>query len=364
MEKGIQAINGVKATYDIMAMLGKAIDMKASDLHISPGMPPICRINGRLVLMEEIILTAEDSERFLRAVLSDYQLNTLHSKGEVDASVTCSNSRVRLNAYRRMGTYSIAMRLVKPEIPDFEELGLPSVVLDLAKLTKGLVLVTGPTGTGKTTSLAAMIDWINSNRHAHIITLEEPIEYVHTNKKSIINQREIGTDSLSFSSALRAALRQDPDVILIGEMRDLESISIALTAAETGHLVLSTLHTVGAAKTIDRIIDVFPPHQQFQIRTQLSLVLQGVISQQLVPTIDGKSRVAAVEVLLATPAVRNLIRENKTHQITNAIQTGAKAGMKTMDNSLLELYRDNRISFDDMISYAVDPDYLKKVVLG
>ncbi|HOJ10474.1 MAG TPA: type IV pilus twitching motility protein PilT [Clostridiales bacterium] len=348
---------------DIKLILEKAIRQKASDLHISPGIPPICRVNGRLIPVNDTVLTSQDTEIFIKSVLSDKQLDTLYLKGEVDASISCCDSnRFRLNAFRQKGSYSISLRLVKPEIPDFNSLGLPPVIIELSKLTKGLVLITGPTGTGKSTTLAAMIDWINTNRDAHILTLEEPIEYVHTHKKSIVNQREIGTDSQNFSSALKAALRQDPDVILIGEMRDLESIGIALTAAETGHLVLSTLHTIGSAKTIDRIIDVFPPYQQPQIRTQLSLVLQSVVSQQLIPTVDGNDRVAAVEVMISTPAIRNLIRENKTHQIFNAIQTGSKSGMKTMDNSLIELYRANRISFDEMMNYAVDHDYIKKMV--
>lgn len=350
---------------NIRDMLEYAIERKASDLHISPGLPPVLRIQGSLVPMENDVLTEDDTENFVRNVLTEKQLETLFSKGDVDASISCqNNNRLRLNAFKQKNSYSISFRLVKPEIPDFNALGLPPVVLELAKITKGLILVTGPTGTGKSTTLASMIDWINQNRDTHVITLEEPIEYVHKHKKSIVHQREIGTDALSFSSGLRAALRQDPDVILIGEMRDLESISIALTAAETGHLVLSTLHTIGAAKTIDRIIDVFPPHQQPQIRVQLSVVIQAVISQQLIPGLNGGERIPAVEVMISNPAIRNLIRENKTHQVFNSIQTGSKSGMQTMDNSLFELYRKKKISFDNMLKYSVDPEYLKKLSLG
>jgi len=349
----------------IYQLLNEAVAKKASDLHITPGIPPMCRVNGRLIPIGNTTVIKNDTDAFIKSILYEKQLDTLYSRGEVDASISYGdNIRFRLNAFRQKGSYSISLRLVNHEIPNFNSLGLPSIIVDLCKQTKGLILVTGPTGTGKSTTLAAMIDWINSNRDCHILTLEEPIEYMHSHGKSIVNQREIGSDSINFTSALRAALRQDPDVILIGEMRDLESISIALTAAETGHLVLSTLHTIGAAKTIDRIIDVFPPYQQPQIRTQLSLVLKGVISQQLIPTLDGNSRVVAVEVMIATPAIRNMIRENKTHQIINAILTGSKAGMKTMDNSLLELYRLEKISFDEMMSYAVDLDYIKKIVSG
>jgi twitching motility protein PilT len=252
--------------------------------------------------------------------------------------------------------------MLNPIIKDFKALGLPPVLEDLCSLNRGLILITGPTGAGKTTTLAAMVDWINSNRDCHIVTLEDPIEYVHEHKRSIVNQREIGYDSLSYANALRAVLRQDPDVILIGEMRDLDSISIALTAAETGHLVLSTLHTIGASKTIDRIIDVFPPFQQQQIRTQLSMVLQAVISQQLIPTVDGRDRALATEIMITTPAIKNLIRDNKIHQISNVIQTSGKLFMKSMDASLLDLVRENRISIENALAYASDPEYMKRML--
>jgi twitching motility protein PilT len=271
--------------------------------------------------------------------------------------------RFRVNVFKQRGTMAAAIRLVASKIPNPEDLGLPSSVIELSKKTRGLILVTGPTGSGKSTTLASLINLINHERADHILTLEDPIEYLHRHHKSIVNQREIGHDSQSYANALRAALRQDPDVILVGEMRDLETISIAITAAETGHLVLSTLHTVGAAKTIDRIIDVFPPSQQQQIRIQMSTVLQAVISQQLLPRRDKSGRVAAIEVMIANPAIRNLIREGKTHQITSSIQTGLKFGMQTMDGALADLYRKGIITREDAMTYAVDQEMLSKLLL-
>lgn len=351
----------VFASMDIDKLLAEISKLHASDLHISAGLPPVCRINSRLVHIGDRILSPDDTRLLVDLVLNENQKKILMEQGEIDISYTASgNQRCRLNVFRQKGCYSFAFRLLTPEIRGFKELMLPSVLEDLCALHRGLVLITGPTGTGKTTTLAAMVDWINTNRDCHIVTLEDPIEYVHQHKKSIVNQREIGQDSMSYANALRAVLRQDPDVILIGEMRDLESIAIALTAAETGHLVLSTLHTIGASKSIDRIIDVFPPYQQQQIRTQLSMVLQGVISQQLIPRADGKGRVVATEVMIATPAIRTLIRENKTHQISNVIQTSGKQQMKTMDSSLLELYMRGLISAEDALGYSVDTENMKK----
>ena len=257
----------------------------------------------------------------------------------------------------------MALRIIPLTIPSVEELGLPPVVNDLSKLARGLILVTGPTGSGKSTTLAALVDLINKEQEVHILTLEDPIEYLHKHNKSMVNQREIGLDSKSFSDSLRAALRQDPDVILVGEMRDMETISIALTAAETGHLVLSTLHTIGAAKTIDRVIDVFPPHQQQQVRVQFASVTQAIISQQLLPKADGTGRAVAFEVMVATPAIRNLIREEKIHQIDSAIQTGAKYKMQTMDNSLLDLYRKGIITKDIALMQAINQENLKKYII-
>lgn len=348
---------------DIYMLLEKTVELKASDLHMSVGLPPTCRINGHLVPLDYKILEAHDTEGFAAKLLNEHQMNFLAKTGEIDISVpSIAEHRCRLNIFRQRNTYSLAFRMLSPHIHDFEALGLPPVLSELCSLNRGLILITGPTGTGKTTTLAAMVDWINTNRDCHVVTLEDPIEYVHQHKKSIVDQREIGQDSLCYANALRAVLRQDPDVILIGEMRDLDSISIALTAAETGHLVLSTLHTVGASKTIDRIIDVFPPFQQNQIRTQLSMVLQAVISQQLLPIADGTGRVVATEVMIAIPAIRNLIRENKVHQITNVIQTSGKLGMKTMDISLLELVKYGKIMVEDALAYATDPEHMKKML--
>jgi twitching motility protein PilT len=337
--------------------------MNVSDLHLTVGVPPIVRVNGRLTPLSDQRLTPADTESAVRTLTNEEQFAELEKNGEVDFSVSIpGSSRYRVNAYRQRGSYAAALRLVASTIRTVEELQLPPVLNEFCWKHNGLVLVTGPTGSGKSTTLAAMIDNINSNRDCHIITLEEPIEYLHRHKKSMVNQREIGSDSLSYANALRAALREDPDVILIGEMRDYDSISIALTAAETGHLVFSTLHTVGAAQTIDRIIDVFPPHQQQQIRVQLSMTLQGVVSQQLIPLVDGSGRIAAVEVMLGTPAIRNLIREGKTPQINNVIMTGAKAGMQLMDNSIAALLQKNMISYDDAYLYSVDQDYLTKLM--
>ncbi|MCX7772532.1 MAG: PilT/PilU family type 4a pilus ATPase, partial [Clostridia bacterium] len=332
---------------DIYSLIEETSRRNASDLHISVGLPPTCRVNGHLVGLDHHCLSPNDTESIVDSILNDQQKRLLKKRGELDISFTSFGSyRCRLNIFKQKGFYSLAFRMLNPKIKGFEELGLPSVLSDLCCLNRGLILITGPTGTGKTTTLAAMVDWINSNRDCHIVTLEDPIEYIHQHKRSIVNQREIGQDSNSYANALRAVLRQDPDVILIGEMRDLESISIALTAAETGHLVLSTLHTIGASKTIDRIIDVFPPYQQNQIRTQLSMVLQGVISQQLIPLASGTGRVVATEVMMTTPAIRNMIRENKVHQISNVIQTSGKQSMKAMDTSLLELLKQDKITVE------------------
>ena len=351
------------SSQNIYNLIEETVKKKASDLHISVGLPPTCRVNGRLYPLEYKILEPEDTEAFAKEILNRQQMANLKKTGDIDISMSSFEKyRCRLNIFRQKNCYSLAFRMLNPDIYSFEALGLPSVLSDLCSLNRGLILITGPTGTGKTTTLAAMVDWINTNRDCHIVTLEDPIEYVHQHKKSIVNQREIGQDSLSYSSALRAVLRQDPDVILIGEMRDLDSISIALTAAETGHLVLSTLHTIGASKTIDRIIDVFPPFQQHQIRTQLSMVLQGVISQQLLPLSDGSGRVVAAEVMLANSAIRNLIREDKNHQIANVIQTSGEKGMKSMDISLMELIRKGKVSIGDALAYATDPEYMKKML--
>ena len=300
-----------------------------------------------------------------REITGPKKFKILEEHGEVDLSVSIkTGDRFRVNAYKQKGNYAIAIRTITSQIPTFKTLGLPDVVASFAEKHKGLVLVTGPTGSGKSTTLASLIDIINSTQERHIITLEDPIEYVHHHKKGIVNQREIGNDTDSFNAALRAALRQDPDVILVGEMRDPETVSIALTAAETGHLVFSTLHTVGSAKTIDRIVDMFPAEQQQQIRTQLSTVCEGVISQQLIKTTDGRNRVAALEVMVTTPAIRNLIRENKTYQIQNIIQTSSKIGMQSMDQELVNLFRQGKISKESVLSRCTDFEYTSRLVGG
>lgn len=334
----------------------------ASDLHLTVGIYPTIRVNGELKKLGDKKLTASHTENYVKEILGD-KYHLYEETGEIDTSLSLSGiGRFRVNAYKQRGSHAVAIRAVALKVPTLNELKMPSVVKELTKRKRGLVLVTGPTGSGKSTTLAAMINEINSTRAAHIITLEDPIEYLHKHNKSIINQREIGKDTRSYKAALRSALREDPDVILIGEMRDLETISIAVTAAETGHLVLSTLHTIGAAKTIDRIIDVFPPHQQEQIKIQLSAVLQGIISQQLIPKADGKGRIAAMEIMVMNSAIQNLIREGKTHQIQSSIQTGMKYGMKTMDMNLVELYKQGLVSYEDIITASIDKDIINRMI--
>ncbi len=345
----------------IEEILTVAKEVKASDVHITVGVPPKVRVHGELMNMNYPVLNKADSEAIIRTTMNDRQNEILEEKGEVDFSFSLPQiGRFRVNVFKQRGALSAALRLVNTIIPKPEDLGVPPSVTNLYKEKRGLVLVTGPTGCGKSTTLASLINIINENTASHVITLEDPIEYLHSHKMATVNQREIGMDSLSYENALRAALREDPDVILVGEMRDLETISIAITAAETGHLVFSTLHTIGAAATIDRIIDVFPPHQQQQIRIQLAMVLEAVISQQLIPTADGKGRVAAFEVLHSIPAVKNLIRENKTFQIPTTMQTNKKMGMQTMDDALFYLYAQGIISRDNALNYAQDQSALEK----
>ena len=348
---------------NIFDLLKIAIELGASDIHITVDSTPVARIKGKFIKLTDKILTKYDTEEMAKEIAGEKNFKRIQEHGECDFSFAIeSGERFRVNAYKQKGHYAIAIRTITSQIPSFETLGLPEVLKTFTEKHKGLVLVTGPTGSGKSTTLASLIDIINENQQRHIITLEDPIEYVHHHKQSLVNQREIGQDTESFNTALRAILRQDPDVILVGEMRDPETISIALTAAETGHLVFSTLHTVGAAKTIDRIVDMFPSEQQQQIRTQLSTVCEGVISQQLLQTIDGRKRVAALEVMVATPAIRNLIRENKTYQIPNMIQTGSKFGMQSMDQELVNLYRQGSITRDSVLSRCTDYEYTSRLV--
>lgn len=332
----------------------------ASDIHISPGNPLMLRIDGELIPQSEFILKPTEINGILRPVMTDEQFAQLEEIGELDFAFSVPGfSRIRANVFRQRGTYAAALRILSYEVPQPETLGIPKSVVDLTLKRRGLVLVTGATGSGKSTTLASLIEIIANRDRKNIITLEDPIEYLHSNKKAIVSQREIGCDTGSYASALRAALRQDPDVILVGEMRDLETISTAITAAETGHLVFSTLHTNSAADAIDRMIDVFPPHQQQQIRIQLAGVLEGVIAQQLMPRSDTSGRVAAFEVLLANSAVRNQIREGKSFQLPSIIQTSKKEGMQTMDDAITNIFYRSQISALTAITYAHDSESMQ-----
>ena len=349
----------------IEEILKTAKEAGASDVHLTVGIPPKMRVNGNLITMDDYprLLPADTLEVLLN-IMSEPQREKFEERGEFDMSFSIPEmGRYRVNAYKQRGSVALALRLVETTVKSPKELGVPDSVIDLYQRKRGLILVTGPTGSGKSTTLASIIDKINNNRDAHVITLEDPIEYLHQHKMSMVNQREIGLDSGSYANALRAALREDPDVILVGEMRDFETISVAITAAETGHLVLSTLHTIGAVSTVDRVIDVFPPHQQQQIRVQLANVLEAVISQQLIPTADGHGRVAAFEVLHANHAIRNLIREGKSHQIASVMQTNRKMGMITMDEAIRQLYMDGKISKAMAIQFAQDPDGMETRLL-
>lgn len=344
-------------------LLEKLVEIKGSDLHITVGCSPCYRVNGVLVYAGGDKLTPLDTEELVNQVTTEEQKKEINEVGDFDMSYAIQNlGRFRINIFKQRGSFSIAVRSVLMEIPTLKEINMPDVLYEFTQKQRGLVLVTGPTGSGKSTTLASMINIINSERKCHIITLEDPIEYLHKHNKSIVNQREYRSDFKSFSYGLRSCMRQDPDVILLGEMRDLETMEIALTAAETGHLVFSTLHTTGAAKTIDRIIDVFPPHQQQQVVVQLANVLEGVISQQLILDIEEKQRLAAVEIMVSTPAIRNLIREKKTHQIQNQIQTGSKFGMQSMDSCLMKLYNEKRISRQTLVKAAIDYEYVMKQI--
>ncbi len=374
-------------------LLREVVAAQGSDLHLTSGIKPTMRVWGRLMPMEQYeVLTPEDTFQLGYSMLNTFQKQKFEKFWELDLSYGVPGlGRFRVNIYRQRGAVGIAARVIPMTIPSVEALNLPPVLKELTRKARGLVLVTGPTGHGKSTSLASMIDFVNSERSAHIVTVEDPIEYLHQHKKSIVNQRELGFDTQSFPNALRAVLREDPNVVLIGEMRDLETIGAALTIAETGHLVFATLHTANAAQSVDRIIDVFPPYQQQQVRIQLSMVLEAVISQQLIPnmryrgngdggrpaarsrlgsaaqsqnwpTLEEIGRVPAVEVMLATPAIRNLVREAKTHQIETAIQTGGQHGMQTMDQSLRDMHLQKMITLDDAVARAIHPEELRKMI--
>jgi len=347
---------------DIRDLLILASERNASDLHLTDDTPPVLRINGSLVLVKYDPLDRDTLKRMIYGLLNDDQKEQFENKLELDFSIALPGlDRFRANVHMQRGSVEIALRRIPLFLPSIQELGLPDAVREFGLRKDGLVLVTGPTGTGKTTTLSVMIDLINNQRSNLIICIEDPIEYMHYNKKSIIKQREVFSDTHSFAEALKRCLRQDPDVIVVGEMRDLETISTALTAAETGHLVLATLHTPDAPQTIERIIDVFPSHQQEQVKIQLSSSLAGVISQRLLPRKDGSGRILASEVMVATPGIRHLIREQAIEQIPTAIQTGHRYGMKTMDKSLQELYQSGVITFEEALSHAKNPEEFQRL---
>ena len=346
-------------------LLALAVEEGASDLHLAVGLPPTMRISGSLVPLDSSPLAPEDTDRLMREITPAIHQEGLAKVNGADFGIAYKDlARFRVSIFRQKGCVGLVLRQIPTRMLTLEQIGLPAQLKDLLFKPRGLILVTGPTGSGKTTTLASMINIINQERDCHIITIEDPIEYYHTHKKSVVTQREIGVDVPSFSEALRRALRQDPDVILVGEMRDLETMEAAITAAETGHLVFATLHTTGAARTVDRIVDAFPTNQQEQIRTQLSTSIVAVISQALMPRKDAPGRIAAFEIMIATPSIRALIRDNKTFRITSDIQTGAKWGMQTLDSHLIELWRAGKISYEEMVTKAQDTEELLQQIRG
>lgn len=345
----------------IDALLKEVIQKKSSDLHITVGVPPVFRIDGALFFSLYNKLKPIDTQRMFVSIATEEQQAYFKEKHEIDFSYSlASHGRFRVNAFKQRGTVAMVLRFIPNKIPMLDQIGCPAILKTLALKPRGLVLIVGPTGSGKSTTLAAMIHLINQTRSSHIITLEDPIEYLHEHNKSIINQREINVDSSSFNNALRAALREDPNVILVGEMRDAETVATAITAAETGHLVFASLHTGDVVQTVDRIIDTFPSRQQQQVRLQLSMTLQGIVAQQLLRRKDSTGRIAALEILVVTPAVRNLIREGKTPQIISSMQTGTKFGMQTMDMALKTLISQNLISYEEALTYVLDVDSFTK----
>jgi twitching motility protein PilT len=349
---------------NLAQLLQTMLEKGASDLHITSGSPPQIRVDGSLVQLNHPPLAPAETKQLIYSVLTDNQKHRFEEESELDLSFGLKGlSRFRANVFQQRGAVAAAIRVIPFRILTFEELGLPPIVHELVKKPRGLVLVTGPTGSGKSTTLASMIDRINTDRHNHIMTIEDPIEYLHPHKKSLVNQREVHQDTKSFKSALKYILRQDPDVVLVGEMRDLETVEAALTIAETGHLTFATLHTNSAAQTINRIIDVFPPHQQSQVRAQLSFVLEGVLSQTLLPKANGQGRVLALEIMMPNPAIRNLIREDKVHQIYSSMQTGQNQfGMQTMNQSLCSLYMKRTISYEQAVSRSSYQDELISMI--
>ncbi len=344
---------------EISELLQIVVDENASDLHLTVGKPPVLRVDGRLESLDVDVLGPENTESYVKSITSEEHLKMIQEMGGTDFGFAFGDkARFRVSVYKQKGYYAVALRLIPSKILDMEEIGIPVGIKDLLFRPRGLILVTGPTGSGKTTTLASMIDVINKERDAHVITIEDPVEYYHEHKKGLVTQRELGVDVPSFAEALKRGLRQDPDVMLVGEMRDLETMEAAITAAETGHLVFATLHTTGSARTVDRIIDAFPPTQQEQIRAQLASSILAVVSQLLLPKVNQKGRVAAFEIMVSTPSIQNLIRENKTFRITSDIQTGAKYGMKTLDAWLFDLFSKGLISYADTVTKAQDPDQI------
>ena len=342
--------------FDLTALLSFAKDQDASDLHISAGMPPLVRIRGEMIRLEMPALSREETQASIYDVLNDTQKRIFEERRDLDFAFEIPGvSRFRANVLQQLRGIGAVFRVVPTQVKTLKELAMPNVLKQLSELEKGLVLVTGPTGSGKSTTLAAMVDYVNENHRGHILTIEDPIEFVHQPKRCLVSQREVGPHTQSFAAALRAALREDPDVILVGELRDLETTQLAISAAETGHLVFGTLHTNSASKTVDRIIDIFPSGQQAQIRTMLSESIEGVVAQTLLPTKDGKGRVAALEVLVGVPALRNLIREDKTAQILSVIQTGAQHGMQSLDQSLRELVMRGKLSREQAMKKSSSP---------
>ena len=350
---------------EMVELLQLVVDEGASDLHLPVGSPPVIRLHGGMTPLDAPALLPEDTERLMKSITSDTNQQKLREVGSVDFGFAFSNkARFRVSCFRQKGVIGMVLRCIPNKLLTFEQIGLPPAIKDILYRPRGLILVTGPTGSGKSTTLASMINIVNNERDCHIITVEDPIEFYHEHKKSLVTQREIGVDVPSFAEALRRALRQDPDVILVGEMRDLETIGAAVSAAETGHLVFATLHTTGAAETVDRIVDAFPTNQQEQIRSQLASSIVCVISQVLMPRVDKPGRIAAFEIMIATDSIRALIRDNKTFRITSDIQTGAKYGMNTLDAHLMALYEQGRISYGELITKCKDPDSVVQKLQG